>query len=66
MRKMRNESLALLDILDDDVFANNNDAASGSADSDPHEDSDLQPRAQRVYVDETTEIGGRVEENVVS
>ena len=33
------KSLALLDILDDDVFGNVNDAASGSAKSDSHEDS---------------------------
>ena len=63
---MGDESLALLDILDDDVFGNVNDAASDSADSKSHEDSDLQPGAQRVYVDETTETGGCVEENVVS
>ena len=63
---MGDGSLALLDILHDDVFGDVSDAASGSADSDSHEDSDRQPGAQRVYVDDTTETGRRAEENVVS
>ena len=46
---MDDESLALLDILDNDFFGGDSDvsdAASGSADSDFDEDSDLEPHAQ--------------------
>ena len=62
------ESLAQLDILDKRFFGGDSDvsdAASGSADSDSHKDSDLQPRTQRVR-DETSETGGSVDENAVS
>ena len=61
------ESLALLDILDDDFFGGDSDVsdtASGSADSDSDEDSDLEPRA-RVCGDENSKAGGSVDENVV-
>ena len=63
------ESLALLDILDNDFFGGDSDvsdAASGSADSDSGEDSDLEPNAQRVCGDENSETGGSVDGNFVS
>ena len=66
---MDDESLALLDILDDDFFggdSNVSDAASGSADSDSDEDSYLEPRAQRVCEDENSMAGGSVDESVAS
>ena len=62
------ESLTLLDILDEDFFGHDSDvsdAASGSADSDSHEDSDLEPRAQRVSGDENSKAGSSVDENVI-